>query len=374
MANAHFDLIVIGSGIVGLAHALEGARRGLSVAVVEREYRCIGASIRNFGFITVTGQGAGDTWDRARRSRETWAEVASQARIPILQHGLWVLAHRREALAVLEEFRATEMGAACRLVSAKELAEKASGINADQVVGALWSPHELRVESREAIPLLTTWLEERHEVRFFRGECAMALREGEVTTTRRVLRAERIVLCPGTELTGLAAPYLEAEKGLCLTRLQMLRVRPLQAFTLDAPVMSDLGLIRYKGYSALPSATALRAVLEREEGASVREGIHLIAVQSADGTLVVGDSHHNADTPHPFASEQVDNLILRQLRRALQGDFEVTERWVGFYPTGVGADCLIKCPHPWLRVVVVSSGTGASTGFGIAQDTFARWS
>ena len=64
-----FDLIVVGAGIVGLAHAYTAARRGLRVCVVERDAACVGASIRNFGFITVTGQGAGDTWRRARRAR-----------------------------------------------------------------------------------------------------------------------------------------------------------------------------------------------------------------------------------------------------------------------------------------------------------------
>jgi glycine/D-amino acid oxidase-like deaminating enzyme len=63
--TTNFDLIVVGAGIVGLAHAYTAAKRGLSVCVVERDAACVGASIRNFGFITVTGQGAGDTWRRA---------------------------------------------------------------------------------------------------------------------------------------------------------------------------------------------------------------------------------------------------------------------------------------------------------------------
>ncbi|NBQ62165.1 MAG: FAD-dependent oxidoreductase, partial [Proteobacteria bacterium] len=67
-----FDLAVVGAGIVGLAHALVAARRGWRVVVIDRDDRCVGASIRNFGFITVSGQGAGDTWRRAMRSRDVW--------------------------------------------------------------------------------------------------------------------------------------------------------------------------------------------------------------------------------------------------------------------------------------------------------------
>ena len=72
---ASFDLVVIGAGIVGLAHALAGARRGMRVAVLERDEAASLASVRNFGFVTVTGQARGRVWERARRSRDVWEEV-----------------------------------------------------------------------------------------------------------------------------------------------------------------------------------------------------------------------------------------------------------------------------------------------------------
>jgi glycine/D-amino acid oxidase-like deaminating enzyme len=103
-----FDLVVVGAGIVGLAHALAARRLGLSVAVIDREAEAIGASVRNVGFVTVTGQQAGDCWRRAMRSRDVWAEVAPQAGIRVEHQGLLVAARRPEAMAVLEAFRASE--------------------------------------------------------------------------------------------------------------------------------------------------------------------------------------------------------------------------------------------------------------------------
>lgn len=73
----HFDLAVVGAGIVGLAHALAAAKRGKRVVVIERDSRSNSASIRYSGFVTVTGQQAGACWQRTMRSREVWAEVAS---------------------------------------------------------------------------------------------------------------------------------------------------------------------------------------------------------------------------------------------------------------------------------------------------------
>ncbi|MEM8856515.1 MAG: FAD-dependent oxidoreductase, partial [Pseudomonadota bacterium] len=109
--RGHYDLAVVGAGIVGLAHALAAAKRGKRVVVLERDGQANGASIRNFGFVTVTGQEAGDCWDKAVRSREIWAEVAEAAKIPILHHGLLVTARRAEAEAVIEAFLRTPMGA-----------------------------------------------------------------------------------------------------------------------------------------------------------------------------------------------------------------------------------------------------------------------
>jgi glycine/D-amino acid oxidase-like deaminating enzyme len=62
MSSQTYDLAVVGGGVIGLAHAYWAARAGKHVAVVERDRRANGASIRNFGFITVTGQERGDNW------------------------------------------------------------------------------------------------------------------------------------------------------------------------------------------------------------------------------------------------------------------------------------------------------------------------
>ncbi len=70
------DIAVIGAGIVGLAHAYEAARRGLSVVLFERNARALGASIRNFGMILPLGMSPGVVHERAMRSREVWLEVA----------------------------------------------------------------------------------------------------------------------------------------------------------------------------------------------------------------------------------------------------------------------------------------------------------
>src|SRR5580698_2931791 len=159
-----YDLAVVGAGIIGLATALAAVRRGLRVVVIDRDAQANGASVRNFGFITITGQERGEMWGRAMRSRDIWAEVVAKADIPVLHRGLLLTARRPESVGVLEAFLRTEMGADCRLLDAGEMRQTQPELATPELLAALWSPHELRVESREAIPRLAAWLEAQHEV------------------------------------------------------------------------------------------------------------------------------------------------------------------------------------------------------------------
>ncbi len=367
-----YDLAVVGAGICGLAHALAAARRGKRVVVIDRDAQANGASIRNFGFITVTGQQAGKCWRRAKRSVEVWLEIANAAKIPILQHGLLTIARRAEARAVIEAFLETDMGAECLLVEPGRLNDYSSGLRADEFAGALYSPHEARVESREAIPQLAAWLGERFQVTFLRETAVRAASPPRLETSRGTIEAEAIIVCPGDDFATLHADRL-AQYGLTRCKLHMLRVRPQRFDARLPPVMSDLGMIRYLGYAELPAAKTLRVRLEAEQRDHIAAGVHLIAVRSADGTLVVGDSHHYAATPDPFAPVAVDDLILDEYAHLFAGARpEVVERWTGTYASASDRLMLVDRPCGGLRIVLITSGTGASTSFAIAEEVIAE--
>lgn len=366
LKTEHFDLAVVGAGIVGLATALAGIRRGLSVVVVDRDAQANGASVRNFGFVTVTGQERGPMWRRARRSAEVWREIAAAARIPIAHTGLWMCVRRPESVAVLEEFLKTEMGEGCRLLTAAEARRRCPSLGEAATLAVLESSNELRVESREGVPRLGAWLESQG-VTFLRSTVALGIEVPTLATSRGPLRAERIAVCPGDDFTGLFAQRLA---GFPLTRckLQMLRLAD-PGFRVPAALMSDLGLGRYRGYADLPAAAALKARLEEEQPAQLEHGVHLIVVQSADGTLVVGDSHHYAATPDPFAHQHVDELMLAEFRAALGIDPPATlERWIGTYASAPDRPVLIDAPLPAVRIAIVTCGAGASTAFALGEE------
>ena len=340
--------------------------------MIDRDAQANGASIRNFGFITVTGQQAGKCWRRAKRSVEVWFEIAEAAKIPILQRGLLTIARRPEARAVVEAFLQTDMGAECRLVEPGGLKDYGSGLLADEFAGALYSPHEARVESREAIPQLAAWLGERFQVTFLRETVVHAASPPKLETSRVPVEADAVIVCPGDDFATLHADRL-AQYGLTRCKLHMLRLRPQNFEERLPPIMSDLGMIRYLGYAELPAAQALRVRLEAERRAHIDAGVHLIAVRSADGTLVVGDSHHYAATPDPFAPAAVDDLILDEYSHVFaEARPQVVERWTGTYASAPDRLMLVDAPCEGLRIVLITSGTGASTSFAIAEEVIAE--
>ena len=362
-----FDLAVVGAGILGLSCALAAAKRGLKVVVIERDARARGASVRNFGLVTVTGQDRDGVWQRARRSREVWQEVAAQAGIAIVNRGLWLAARRPESAALLEAFLRSDMAEGCRLLTPAAARQSCPDLDTVGLQSVLVSPHELRVESRDAIPRLADWLARDCGVTFLWSTAVHAVDPPRVETSRGPVSAAAAVVCPGDDLVTLFPERLAAA-GLGRCTLQMLRLEN-PGFALPGAVMSDLSLVRYGGFAGLPEAVALRRRLAAEQGEHVRHGIHLIVAQGWDGSLIVGDSHHYDAATEPFADEHVYRLILEEYRAVMgRAAPPVRERWTGTYTTAGEGALLIDAPTPKIRLVLVTSGIGASTGFAIGEE------
>ncbi|SCB13536.1 TIGR03364 family FAD-dependent oxidoreductase [Rhizobium multihospitium] len=366
MANG-YDLAVVGAGIVGIGVALAAVRQGKKVVVIERNAKAVGASIRNFGFVTISGQKAGAHWERAMRARDIWSEIVDEAGIAVIHRGLVMPARRPEAAAVVDAFLKTPMGEKCRLMTKAEAGDLVPSLRLDGVETILYSPHELRVESSEALPKLAAWLEARHKVDFRWNTAVRAIEGTRIETSHGTIEADAVVVCPGDDFSTLF-PDVIARHPLTICTLQMLRVTPAQPSRFGAAVMSDMSLARYEGFADLPEGQTLGKRLDIEEAESRAAGIHLIAVQSADGSLVVGDSHVYGNAQQPFASERFDQLILDEFDRVfdLPGR-TVVNRWIGTYASSKERTVLVERPADHIRLVMVTGGTGASTGFALGE-------
>ncbi|MGH6783871.1 MAG: FAD-dependent oxidoreductase, partial [Sphingomicrobium sp.] len=285
-----------------------------------------------------------------------------------LHRGAVIVARRPEALALVEAFLQTEMAEGCVLLSPADLARRQPQLDTANVAGGLWSPHEIRVESTDAIPRLAAYLA-RRGVTFQRDTVVRAAAPPAIETSRGAIRAAKAIICPGDDLATLFPDRIAAH-NVTRCRLQMMRLAD-PGFRLQAPVTSDLTLGRYSGFAALPEAAALRRRLMAEEKPALDNGVHLIVVQSADGSLVVGDSHHYAPMPDPFAPDAVDEIILAEYGKVFKGPRpKVIARWTGTYASAAQG-LLVDAPAADVRLVINTGGNGASTSFAVAEEVVA---
>jgi D-hydroxyproline dehydrogenase subunit beta len=356
------DLVVVGAGIVGLAHAVEAVSRGLRVTVLERDQRAVGASIRNFGHICTTAQG-GTALDLARAARETWLRMGEKAGFAVVPSGTVVLARGDDELAVLEELAAARDSAEVRLLT-PEQARGRVPFATDEVTGAALLPLDLRVDPREAVPALAAWLADEG-VDIGWGTHAGRIETGVVHTSHGPIHAERIVHATGHDVDRLF-PAIAEEHGVERCVLQMLEVAPPGDVVVEPAVLTGLSMLRYEGMSALPAASALRTRIATEQPELLDVAMNLMLTQRPDGSIVLGDTHHHAVTHLPFEEEDVVDLVLREGARLLGTPLAVRRRWRGVYATAPRTDFLVAEPHPGTRVVSVTSGIGMTTAFGLA--------
>ena len=366
-------VIIIGSGIIGLTHAITAREAGFEVVVFERDMRALGASVRNFGTLWPIGCAFGAERDQALFGVRRWQEIASQAGIWTSARGSLSLAYREEAWAVLNEFAA--QNDAFELLDAPAVRERFPAANPQGLRGALYSPHETLVHSTSAIPAVA-----RHaralgvEIHF--GTPVVKVHADEVETSAgRRMRFDYLVIAAGEEMRLLFPEELEAAEVLPC-RLQMMRtVAQPVGFDLGAIFVSDLTLCHYPAFRNCPSTLALRARLEGELPIHHHWGVHVIAAQHHDGTLTLGDSHEYGSDLTPESLSEVDELILEALRAFVcLPDLRIATRWQGTYlKSKVGQTQVVLQPRERVTMVTAMGGLGMTLSWGLAQRTISSW-
>ena len=355
------DLVVVGAGVVGLAHAIEARARGLSVVVVERDARAVGASVRNFGHVGTTLQG-GEAAAYAAAARDLWLNLAPKAGFEVREAGTVVVARSEAELAVLEEF-AGEHPDLARLLGPGQIRDLFPSATAE-VAGGAHLPQDLRIDPREAIPARAAWLESTG-VRFAWNTHVGSVEEGVVHTTRGDFHGARTVCACGHSLDRLF-PDIAEDYGLQRCLLHMLEVAPPGNVRIGPAILTGTSMLRYPALAAMPSVAAVRAEIEKQHPELLERAVNLMLTQRPDGSVVLGDTHHYDLTHQPFDDECAAELLLREGARLLGANLTVRRRWRGIYSESPITDFLIARPHPDTRVVSVTTGIGMTTALGVA--------
>ncbi|UOT04142.1 TIGR03364 family FAD-dependent oxidoreductase [Rhodococcus opacus] len=360
-----YDVVVVGAGIVGLAHAYHARTRGLSVAVIDHADRVAGASVQNFGHACIAAQ-SGVARDYARAGREHWLDLARKAGFWSVESGTYCVARHDDELAVMTEFADVRGPAEVELLSRDRILG-ALPIVGDRVVGGMYMADDLQVNPREAAPAIAQWLE-ASGVDFFWRTAATGFETGVVHTSRGDLRAGTVFVTVNYDIDRLF-PEPAERGGLLRCRLHMMRARMSLSAPLPAPLFTGWSLVRYSGFENLPATAALAARLRDEYPDYVDLGLHQMYTPQPDGSILLGDTHIREISAEPFQSEKGFEVLIREAV-ALFGvpDVTVTERWQGVYSSAPDSEFLIEEPIDGVHIVTVTTGIGMTTGMGLAKD------
>ncbi|WP_394560283.1 TIGR03364 family FAD-dependent oxidoreductase [Aquipseudomonas alcaligenes] len=371
MSQHDCDLLVVGAGMLGLAHAWAGAKRGLKVKVFERTATPLGASIRNFGQALVTGQAPGPMLDLARQAHGLWAELGKAAGLALKQQGSLVFARTEAEEAMLEAFcagRARELGYRVELLRGAAL----DGLYAGRFAhhrAALHGLDDQQLYSREALPQIVDYLRDLG-VEFHFSTLVRDVETGSALTTAGRFTARHILVCSGHDYqTLLAEPMAALKPSVC--RLQMLRARLEHPLDLQHAVLTGLSCVHYGAFADLPEAAAIQAEIRRDYPALEQYGIHLLVSPTPYGELIIGDSHDYGSDAAPFNAEDVDQLLIELAEHTLGGRLQVVERWQGVYGSrGPGPFSVLRAAEG-VTAVLMHTGLGMSVGLGLGERTIA---
>nr|WP_246246533.1 FAD-dependent oxidoreductase [Isoptericola sediminis] len=371
---AKADLVVVGAGVVGLAHAVEAQARGCSVVVVDAADRPDGSTARRSGHVAVTTQDS-TALACALASRERWLKLGRDAGFGVRESGAVVVAQHEDELAVLDDLVAARAGDAT-LLDHRSVADRTPVTRA---VGGAWLPLDLRLDPPAALAAVSDWLGTRPQVHVAWRTAAQTLDAGSgrtlVRTSRGEVVAKRVVVAVGQDVGSLC---WEVGAELTPVRRQLLRVAPPMPddaaargrLTTGPVVLGGTTLLRDTAYRHSRALGEVRDRWRRHRPDVLAAEIHLSLQARADGSVVVGDGRAPADVPG--RSEAVDGLLLTAAAELLgTGPLTVLGRWTATEPvrarTSPAADPFVLGePLPGVRTVNVTDGLATTTALGLA--------
>ena len=255
--------VIVGGGVLGTMHALEGCRRGWEVVHLEADAAPRRASVRNFGLVWVSGRAAGAELELALRARDLWRRLALEApAIGFRPDGSLTLAADAEEFALMAE-AAGQPDAAARgfeLLDASGVRARNPVLKGHQV-GGLWCGQDAVVEPGRVLGAVRSLLEAtgrydwrpgRRVVDVEAGAAADGSGAAAIDHLGHRHRGTVVLLCLGDQLTGLGG---RVGAGLSVAplrrcRLQMMQTAPTAEHL--ATAVADGDSIRYYPAFDLP--------------------------------------------------------------------------------------------------------------------------
>ncbi|MFN4144266.1 MAG: TIGR03364 family FAD-dependent oxidoreductase [Runella sp.] len=372
----HFDLIVVGSGILGTAHAYHAAQRGLSVLLLEKDNYPVGSTVQNFGQAVPSGF-VGKWQEFGRRATDIYKQLQQEFDISVRQNGSVYIASDAAEQQLIHELHThfESVGYTSQLLTKKQTLAQYPALRTSYVHEALYFPQEVSVEPNRLIYRLIEYCQANFQNLDYRPNtpviaCEPTAKGVEVRTSYQdVFTASKAIVCSGAEFR-LLFPALFRQSGIVVSKIQMLRTVPMPEVALEGNILTGLTIRRYESFEQMPSFKTLTTPDHYAE--LKRWGVHILFKKAPDGSIIIGDSHEYAPAAQVndlgfHTSEVINDLMLREAERIVTFDVHrIAQTWAGFYaqhPNEIFAHDIENCIH--IRTAI--GGKGMTTSMGYAE-------
>lgn len=378
-----YDIVCVGSGALGTFHAYHAAKRGYKVAIVERNGKPVGATVRNFGQVVPSGMNS--KWQQyGRESLKIYNEIQREFDISIRNNGTVYMASNEEEVQLLEELAAINKANdyTSVLLTQQECLDKYPGTRTDYVKAGLFFPEEITVEPRTMIYRLHEYIKQKLGVDTYYNSPVInceELAEGVSITTGdgKKITAKKVFICNGDEFQ-LLYPEIFKDSEIEITKLQMMVTKPQPAgYQLPGSVLTGLTIRRYEAFEECPSYQAVKA---KEEADTLHKkwGVHILFKQATDGSVIIGDSHiysgiTDRDELNFDIQQDIHNYMLDEAKKIIDlPTYDIAATWYGMYSQCKKADIFNYKVSENIQVITAIGGKGMTGSAGYAKENISK--
>jgi FAD dependent oxidoreductase TIGR03364 len=382
MATKHFDLIVVGSGVLGTFHALAAAKKGLRILLTEKDSYPINATVRNFGQVVPSGMPS-QWFDFGKRSLAIYREIQSEFNVSVRNNGSVYIASDDQEQQLLHELKQIMDGRGydAQLLTRSQCLKMWQALNGEYCKEGLYFPSELSVEPEQMIYRVLEYASSKFSNLSYRPSCAIidcsvqSALVRVVTANQEIFTAEKVIVCNGGEFKLLFTDLFKSS-GIVVSKLQMLRTLPLPEVKLEGNILTGLTIRRYESFEECPSFAT--ASLPEHLSELKKWGIHILFKKAIDGSIIIGDSHEYADVPEMDnlgfgTNHYINELMLQEAQRIVDFDVrQIASSWSGFYPQHNTKGIVEIDIEDKIHIRTAIGGKGMTSGAGYAEASIDR--
>ncbi len=376
-----YDVLIVGGGVLGTFHAYHAQKKGLKVALLEKDRAPQGATIRNFGQVVPSGMNS--KWQAyGRESLKIYKRIQSKFDISVREEGTVYLASNEEEVQLLEELHHINKSNdyVSELLTKATCLENYPGLRHDYVKAGLFFPQEITLEPRKMIGKLHDYLLNCGMPIFYDTyvlECTSLSDSVMVYTAKGItFSAKKVLICNGSDFKTLY-PEIFRESDLEVSKLQMMQTKPQGNYVLKGSILTGLSIRRYEAFIECPSFMTIKTK-EQKESLEKKWGIHILFKQAMDGSVILGDSHEYALAGHSDdlgidLNMDIDNFILQEAKKILDlPTYEIQNRWFGTYSQCKTTDIYQHTIDTNIHIVTGIGGKGMTGSAGFAKENINR--